>query len=53
MVSSLQASIYAYSQNIPFASIHQAKAEYYFLDRALGSHLVRDDHGLVAMLAVL
>lgn len=53
VVSSLHASIYAYSQNIPFASIHQKKAEYYFQDRALGSHLVRDDRELVAMLSRL
>jgi hypothetical protein len=53
VVSSLHASIYAYSQNIPFASIHQKKAEYYFQDRALGSHLVRDNRELVAMLSRL
>lgn len=53
VVSSLHASIYAYSQNIPFASIHQKKAEYYFQDRGLSSHLVRSDSELIAMLARL
>ena len=53
VVSSLHASIYAYSQNIPFASIHQKKAEYYFQDRSLDSHLVRNDRELVAMLSRL
>ena len=53
VVSSLHASIFAYSQNIPFASIHQKKAEYYFQDRGLSSHLVRNDSELIAMLARL
>ncbi|MDJ0350958.1 polysaccharide pyruvyl transferase family protein [Cryobacterium sp. PH29-G1] len=53
VVSSLHASIYAYSQNIPFASVHQKKAEYYFQDRDLSSHLVRNDRELRAMLARL
>lgn len=42
LVSSLHASIFAYSQNVPFASVHQKKAQYYFEDRGLGSHLVVD-----------
>ncbi|MFC5930755.1 polysaccharide pyruvyl transferase family protein [Cryobacterium melibiosiphilum] len=50
VVSSLHASIFAYSQNVPFASIHQQKAEYYFQDRGLRDHLVRDGRELVAML---
>ena len=53
VVSSLHASIYAYSQNVPFASIHQKKAEYYFQDRALGAHLVKNDRELIAMLSRL
>ena len=40
-VSSLHASIFAYSQNVPFISIHQKKADYYFSDRGLSSNLVR------------
>ncbi|MDJ0324890.1 polysaccharide pyruvyl transferase family protein [Cryobacterium sp. PH31-AA6] len=40
-VSSLHASIFAYSQNVPFISIHQKKAEYYFSDRGLGANLVK------------
>lgn len=43
-VSSLHASIFAYSQNVPFISVHQKKAEYYFTDRGLTSNLVRS-HG--------
>lgn len=40
VVSSLHASIFAFSQNVPFASIHQKKVEYYFADRDLAAHVV-------------
>lgn len=50
LVSSLHASIFAYSQNVPFASVHQKKAQYYFEDRGLGSHLVVDHSGLNDMI---
>lgn len=40
-VSSLHASIFAYSQNVPFISIHQKKAGYYFSDRGLSDNLVK------------
>jgi hypothetical protein len=40
VVSSLHASIFAFSQNVPFASIHQKKVEYYFADRGLAEHVV-------------
>jgi hypothetical protein len=49
-VSSLHASIFAYSQNVPFISIHQKKAEYYFSDRGLGSNLVQSRGELVEQL---
>jgi Polysaccharide pyruvyl transferase len=50
LVSSLHASIFAYSQNVPFASVHQKKAQYYFEDRGLGSHLVVDHADLSNMI---
>lgn len=50
VVSSLHASIFAYSQNVPFASIHQKKAEYYFQDRNLAGNLVRSDRELIAVI---
>jgi hypothetical protein len=40
IVSSLHASIFAYSQNVPFASFHQKKVDYYFADRGLSEHVV-------------
>lgn len=39
VVSSLHASIFAYSQHVPFASAHQEKVQNYFADRDL-AHLV-------------
>ncbi|TFC90425.1 MULTISPECIES: polysaccharide pyruvyl transferase family protein [Cryobacterium] len=42
IVSSLHASIFAYSQNIPFASIFQQKVQNYFEDRGLAAHVVAD-----------
>lgn len=50
IVSSLHASIFAYSQNVPFASVHQKKAAFYFEDRGLGDHLVSDDTSLKSMI---
>lgn len=50
VVSSLHASIFSYSQNIPFASVYQTKAFDYFHDRGLAEHLVRDKAELVAMI---
>ncbi|MGX5695906.1 polysaccharide pyruvyl transferase family protein [Agromyces soli] len=40
VVSSLHASIFSYSQNVPFVSLHQKKAEWYFADRALADNIV-------------
>lgn len=46
VVSSLHASIFAYSQGVGFASIHQTKAADYFNDRGLGDFIIRDESGL-------
>lgn len=43
LVTSLHASIFAYSQNVPFVSIHQKKVGYYFADRGLEDFVVRTD----------
>jgi hypothetical protein len=40
-VTSLHASIFAYSQNVPFISVHQEKVENYFADRGLSANVVR------------
>lgn len=50
LVSSLHASIFSYSQNVPFVAIHQPKVEYYFEDRGLGDHLVSTGRELTEML---
>ncbi|TFD22866.1 polysaccharide pyruvyl transferase family protein [Cryobacterium sp. TMT2-23] len=50
IVSSLHASIFAYSQNIPFASVFQQKAQNYFEDRGLGAHVVADRSQLREMI---
>ncbi|MFU8945618.1 polysaccharide pyruvyl transferase family protein [Mycetocola zhadangensis] len=50
LVSSLHASIFSYSQNVPFISVHQPKVEYYFNDRGLGDHLVKSGPELTEML---
>jgi hypothetical protein len=42
IVSSLHASIFAYSQNVPFASVFQQKTQHYFDDRGLEAHIVAD-----------
>ncbi|HEV7742769.1 MAG TPA: polysaccharide pyruvyl transferase family protein [Pseudolysinimonas sp.] len=46
VVTSLHASIFAYSQNVPFVSIHQKKVENYFTDRGLLDHLASDHASL-------
>lgn len=48
IVNSLHASIFAFSQNVPFVSIHQPKAADYFADRGLGEFLVRNRDELAA-----
>jgi hypothetical protein len=40
VATSLHASIFAYSQNVPFASIYQKKVGFYFSDRGLQDHVV-------------
>lgn len=45
LVSSLHASIFAYSQGVGFGSIHQTKAADYFNDRGLGDFIIRDESG--------
>lgn len=50
VVSSLHASIFAYSQNVPFASVYQKKAHYYFDDRQLADHMVANEEQLTTML---
>jgi hypothetical protein len=40
LVSSLHASIFSYSQNVPFASVFQTKVKDYFTDRGLSEHVV-------------
>jgi hypothetical protein len=46
LVSSLHASIFAYSQGVGFGSIHQPKAENYFRDRGLSDFMIRDENSL-------
>jgi hypothetical protein len=48
IVSSLHASIFAYSQNIPFVSVYQKKVDYYFRDRGLGDLVVADHDDFAA-----
>lgn len=50
LVSSLHASIFSYSQNVPFASVYQKKTQFYFDDRGLGDHLVSTSGEVRAML---
>lgn len=45
IVSSLHASIFAYSQGVGFGSIHQTKAADYFEDRGLADFIIRDERG--------
>jgi len=46
IATSLHASIFAFSQNVPFASIYQKKVGYYFSDRGLGEHVVDNGDAL-------
>lgn len=46
IVTSLHASIFAYSQNIPFVSIHQKKVDFYFRDRGLELQIPSDGASL-------
>jgi hypothetical protein len=50
VVSSLHASIFAYSQNVPFASVYQKKAHYYFDDRQLADHMVSNESQLATLI---
>lgn len=50
VVSSLHASIFAYSQNVPFATIHQPKVLNYFSDRGLERFVFADAQGLASAL---
>ncbi|WP_206750214.1 polysaccharide pyruvyl transferase family protein [Cryobacterium sp. TMT1-3] len=50
LASSLHISIFAYSQNVPFVSIHQEKINNYFDDRGLDEHVVQTSSGLRQML---
>lgn len=47
LVTSLHASLFSYSQNIPFAAIAQPKVGFYFDDRGLLDHVVGDRQHLV------
>jgi hypothetical protein len=49
-VTSLHASIFAFSQNVPFISVHQDKVEHYFADRGLGSNVVKSRGELLEQL---
>ena len=53
VASSLHISIFAYSQNVPFVSIHQEKIQNYFQDRGLKEHVVGTGHELRLMLDCL
>jgi hypothetical protein len=46
VVSSLHASIFAYSQNIPFATLGQEKVKTYFRDRGLSEYVFSDANQL-------
>lgn len=50
VVSSLHASIFAFSQGVPFASAYQEKVANYFGDRGLGDLVFRDQDALKAAL---
>ncbi|MGV8968105.1 MAG: polysaccharide pyruvyl transferase family protein [Cellulomonas sp.] len=51
VVSSLHASIFAYSQNVPFASASQEKVAHYFADRGLSDLVFASDAELASALA--
>ncbi|WP_447924829.1 polysaccharide pyruvyl transferase family protein [Georgenia muralis] len=46
VVSSLHATIFAYSQNVPFATVHQEKVENYLRDRDLQDLIFHDNASL-------
>lgn len=50
VASSLHMSIFAFSQNVPFVSIHQDKISNYFQDRGLTDHVVETGPELEQML---
>lgn len=53
LVSSLHASIFSYSQNVPFATVFQKKVEYYFSDRGLSDHVISNADELQEMITRL
>ena len=50
VASSLHISIFSYSQNVPFISIHQDKISNYFEDRKLQEHIVQTGPELETMI---
>lgn len=50
IVSSLHASIFAYSQNIPFISMYQKKAYDYFKDRNLEKYIYKNQEQLTDLI---
>jgi Polysaccharide pyruvyl transferase len=53
IVSSLHASIFAYSQNVPFATMYQQKVESYFKDRGLKKHVFKSQAELRKLIPAL
>jgi hypothetical protein len=53
VVSSLHASIFAYSQNVPFASVSQEKVAHYFDDRGLSDFVFASDAALERALGLI
>jgi hypothetical protein len=51
IVSSLHASIFAYSQNVPFISMHQDKTLSYFKDRSLGKYVYQTQEELQKLIS--
>ena len=49
VVSSLHASIFAYSQGVGFGSIHQTKTANYFRDRGLDDFMIKDSASFVSI----
>jgi len=50
IVSSLHASIFAYTQNVPFISMYQKKAHDYFKDRKLDNFVYTNQEQLVGLI---
>ena len=50
IVSSLHASIFAYSQNVPFISMYQKKTYDYFKDRRLGGRIFKNQEQLKGLI---